>query len=262
MEGAKILVTGASSGIGAALARELAARGATLGLVARREDRLQEVAAACRSVGARAVSWACDLSDLEDAEDVVRKAWDQLGHIDVLVNNAAMSKRKHVLDTTPGDYAQVMDLNFHSPVRMALAALGLMQARGGGEIVMVSSTGGRIGIVHESAYCAAKAAVCLWAEAAAIDLGQIGSPVRVKLICPGPIDTEIWDVREGDLPAVFEGPFVPASVCAVGVAEAIEADGFETYVPDMTPVILGKTQDVDAFVRAMAEIARQSSVVR
>lgn len=262
IRGARILVTGASSGIGAALCRELAGRGAVVGLAARRLDRLEEVAAECRELSGEARCWPVDLADLGAAEGLVAEAWDELGGLDVLVNNAAMPKRKHVLDMTPAEYEEVMNLNFHSPVRMAHVALTLMGGQGSGEIVMVSSTGGRIGIVHEGAYCAAKAALCLWSECAAIDLGQIDHPVKVKLICPGPIETEIWGVREGDLPAVFQGPFVPASECASGIADAIEADGFETYVPDMSAVVKGKTDDVDAFVHAMAEFARQNPVTR
>jgi short-subunit dehydrogenase len=260
--GSTFLITGASSGIGAALARELAGRGANLGLVARREERLEAVAAECRGLGSEVRHWVCDLADCAAAEALVREAWTDLGHIDVLVNNAAMPKRKHVLDMTPGDYDTVMNLNFHSPVRMAHVALALMSDRGGGEIVMVSSVGGRMGIVHESAYCAAKAALCLWSEVTAIDLGQVESPLRVKLILPGPIETEIWQVREGDLPAVFEGPFVPARECAAGIANAIEANGFESFVPDLGAVIQGKTQNVDGFIDAMADLAKQSAIGR
>lgn len=255
--GANVLVTGASSGIGAALAELLAARGATVGIVARRADRLDGVLRRCRRHAPGSQAWVVDLSDLDAAESVLADAWESFGHLDVVVNNAAMGKRKHLHDMTFGEYEDVMRLDFLSPVRIALAALARMRARGSGEVVMVSSTGGRLGIVHESAYCAAKGAMCLWAEAAAVDLGESDSPLRVKLVNPGPIDTEIWQVRPGELPGAFAGPFVSASDCAAGIVNAIEADGFEFYVPDdMRLVAEAKAADVDGFVAAMATVAK------
>lgn len=257
ISGANILITGASSGIGAALARLLAREGATVALVARRADRLEEVLADCREGAPASRAWVVDLADRDAAAEVVGDAWDAFGHLDVVVNNAAMSKRKRLTDMTARDYEDVLGLNFLSPVRVAMAALERMQDRGRGQIVMVSSTGGRIGIAHESAYCAAKAAVCLWAEAAAIDLGEIDSPVRVKLVNPGPIDTEIWEVRPGELPGAFAGPFVPAEECAAGIVDVIHSDGFEFYVPaDMRAVAEGKAAGVDAFVEGMIAVAK------
>lgn len=257
IEGSNVLITGASSGIGAALAELLAARGATVGIVARRAGRLDEVLGRCRAHTPSSRAWVADLADVDAAERVTLDVWDAFGHLDVVVNNAAMGKRKHVKDMTYGEYDDVMRLNFLSPVRIALAALARMGGRAAGEVVMVSSTGGRLGIVHESAYCAAKGAMCLWAESVAIDLGEVDSPLRVKLVNPGPIDTEIWRVRPGDLPGAFAGPFVPAVECAAGIADAIESDGFEFYVPDdMRTIAEAKAGDVDGFVAAMATVAK------
>ena len=123
IRGSTILVTGASSGIGAALAPLLAARGATVGIVARRRERLEEVLAACRHHAPASRLWAADLGDLERAEAVAREAWDAFGGLDVLVNNAAIPKRMPVPRLTAADIAHVMDVNFHSPVRMGHALL-------------------------------------------------------------------------------------------------------------------------------------------
>lgn len=258
---ARILVTGASSGIGAALAPMLAARGATVGLVARRRERLEQVLAACRRHAPASRLFVADLADLERAEAVAREAWDQFGGLDVLVNNAAIPKRKHVTDLTPAEIAHVMDVNFHSPVRMGLALLPRMRARGAGMIVNVSSTGGRLGIVHEAAYCAAKFALCGWSEVMAIDLA--GTAVQVKLVLPGPIATEMWETKPGDLPAAYQGPLVPAAECAAAIVAAIESPGFEHYVPAALPggleqrqLVTGKTSDVDGFLATMSELAR------
>jgi len=260
IDGSTILVTGASSGIGAALAPMLAARGATVGIVARRRERLAEVLAACRRHAPASRMWVADLGDLALAERVAREAWDAFGHLDALVNNAAIPKRKSVLALGADEIAHVMDVNFHSPVRMGQAVLPLMVARGRGTIVNVSSLGGRVGIVHEAAYCAAKFALCGWSEVMAIDLA--GTGVDVKLVLPGPIATEIWETKPGNVPALYQGPFVPAADCAADIVRALERDGFEFYAPDVVPggfaqkdVVLGKTQDPDAFLAGMVAMA-------
>jgi short-subunit dehydrogenase len=260
IEGAKILVTGASSGIGAALAPILAERGATVGIVARRADRLAEVLERCRAFAPASRSWAADLGDLERAEQVALEAWDALGGLDVLVNNAAIPKRTRVTDLTPRDVQHVMDVDFHSPVRMGLAVLPRMIERGRGQIMFVSSMGGRIPIANEAAYNAAKYAMCGFAEAMVLDLA--GTPVEVKLVLPGPIETEIWD-QPDNVPALMDVDKVPATDCAAGIADAIAGDGFEYYIPAVFPggidakaIAVGKTQHCDQYLRGMADFAK------
>jgi short-subunit dehydrogenase len=260
IEGASILVTGASSGIGAALAPILAERGATVGIVARRADRLAEVLERCRAFSSESRLWAADLGDLELAERVAVEAADAFGGLDVLVNNAAIPKRTHVTDLTPADVQHVMDVDFHSPMRMSLAILPRMLERERGQIMFVSSTGGRIPIMNESAYCAAKYAMCGFAEAMQIDL--TGTPVEVKLVLPGPIETEIWDQPDNE-PALIDVEKVSAAECAAGIADAIEDSGFEYYVPPVFPggvdakaIAVGKTESCDKYVRGMGGFAR------
>jgi short-subunit dehydrogenase len=260
LEGAKILVTGASSGIGAALAPILAERGATVGIVARRAERLEEVLERCRSFAPESRMWAADLGDLAHAEAVALDAWDAFGGLDVLVNNAAIPKRTRVTELTTHDVQHVMDVDFHSPVRMALALLPRMLERGSGEIMFVSSMGGRIPIANEAAYNAAKYAMCGFAEAMVLDLA--GTGVGVKLVLPGPIATEIWDQPDNE-PALFDVEKVPAEECASGIADAIAGDGFEYYVPPVFPggidakaIAVGKTQQCDDYLRGMAEFAK------
>src|SRR5688572_5669148 len=183
--GAKVLVTGASSGIGAALAPMLAARGATVGLVARRADRLEEVLERCRAHAPGSRMWALDLADTDAAEALAVEVWDAFGHLDVLVNNAALPKRRAVTELSLEEVRATMALNFESPVRMGQAVLPRMLERGSGAIVNVSSFGGRVGILHEAAYCASKFALCGWTEAMALDLW--GTGVDVRLILPGAI---------------------------------------------------------------------------
>jgi short-subunit dehydrogenase len=260
IEGSTILVTGASSGIGAALAPQLAARGATVGIVARRRDRLEAVLERCVEHAPRSRLWVADLGDLDAAVGVVDDAWDAFDGVDCLVNNAAIPKRVPVPRLTGGLVDETMRINFTSPVRMTLALLPRWIARGSGCVVNVSSMGGRIGIAHEAAYCASKFALCGWSEGMAIDLR--GTGVEVKLTLPGPIETESWDLPGND-PALYHGPFVTAAECAENIVDAIERDGFEFFVPPELPgglgaqhdVVVGKTSDVDAFVDLMGQLA-------
>src|SRR5207302_10876507 len=145
---------------GAALARSLAKRGVTVGLVARRKDRLEEVLEACKAPAPESRIWAADLGDLELAERVALEAWDAFGHLDVLVNNAGIPKRRHVTELSYDEVEEVMRVNFLSPTRMTLALLPKMLERGTGSIVNVSSVAGRLGNPRESAYCASKFALC------------------------------------------------------------------------------------------------------
>jgi short-subunit dehydrogenase len=174
----QVLITGASSGIGAATARLLAGEGNTVGIIGRRADRLQEVLDDCRRTAPASRSWVADLGDLERAEQIAAEAEAEFGHVDVLVNNAAVPKRLPADEMSAAIVEEVMRINFFSPVRMTLRLLPAMLARRAGTIVNVASMGGRLGIAHESAYCASKFALTGWSEALAIDLHSTGVAAR------------------------------------------------------------------------------------
>lgn len=216
IDGSTILVPGASLGIGAALATLLAERGATVALVARRADRLADVLERCRHRCAASRLYVADLANTGAAQALAPKAWDDLGGLDVLVNNAGMPKRRRV-------QARMLE-------------------RDRGVIVNVSSFGGRSAILGEAAYRAAKFALCGWSESMALDLWHTG--VDVRLILPGAIDTEIWEQPGSDEP-LDDGPFEPAETVAEGIVAAIEGDAFEHYLPDMLPIVGMKTSAID-----------------
>ena len=195
------------------------------------------------------------MATLQGATAIVKTAIDTFGGVDIIVNNAAIPKRRPAARLTMAEVEETMRVNFLSPVRMTLALLPLMIARGSGVIVNVSSMGGRIGIAHEAAYCASKFALCGWSEALAIDLD--GSGVVVRLIEPGPIDTDIWD-RPGEDDAVFVPDLVPPEIVADGIIAAIEGDGFEHYLPDLKSVVTWKESDIDAYLRSGADLRRRS----
>ncbi|HAM02478.1 MAG TPA: short-chain dehydrogenase [Acidimicrobiaceae bacterium] len=253
MSGSTVLVTGASSGIGAALARRLASDGATVGIVARRQDRLAQVLADCQAASPQSRMWVADLSDVDGAEGVVLEAWDTFGHLDCLVNNAGVPMRRHTTKLDAETLDWVMRVNFTAPARMTMAVLPRMLERGSGMIVNVSSVAGRLGNANEAAYSASKFALCGWSEAIAVDLFDTG--VKVRLVNPGPIDTEIWDLPDNDDPLV-DVPKVSSEDMADAIVNAMEGDAFETYFPDMKAIIEMKTSDPDTFLQGMADMAR------
>ncbi|HUI02858.1 MAG TPA: SDR family NAD(P)-dependent oxidoreductase [Acidimicrobiales bacterium] len=251
--GSRVLVTGASSGIGAALAPMLAGRGATVGLVARRRDRLAEVLERCRAAAPGSRMWVADLADLERAEAVAVEAWEAFGHLDCLVNNAGVPMRRHTTALDAATVEWVMAVNFLAPARMTMALLPRMLGRKAGMIVNVASVAGRLGNANEAAYSASKFALCGWSEATAVDLFDTG--VQVRLVNPGPIDTEIWDLPGNDDP-LYAGPKISAEEMAAGIVAAMEGDTFEHYVPDMRGIVEAKTANPDPFIEGMAAMLR------
>ncbi len=253
IEGSRVLVTGASSGIGAALVTLLAERGATVALVARRAGRLEEVLARCRRHSPTSISLVADLADTDTAEAVATRAWDALGYLDCLVHNAGVPMRRH---TTRLDYETlewVMRVNFLAPARMTLALLPRMLERNQGMIVNVSSVAGRLGNANEAAYSASKFALCGWSEAIAVDLWD--TAIDVRLVNPGPIDTEIWDLPGNEAP-LYDGPKISPEEMAEGIVAAMASPTFEHYVPDMKPIVEAKTSDPDQFLAGMASMLR------
>jgi len=255
IQGSHVLVTGASSGIGAALARLLARRGATVGLVARREERLAEVLADCRLDAPGSRMWVADLADVGLAGRVATSAWEAFGHLDCLVNNAGVPMRRHTTKLDHATLEWVMRVNFFAPAHMTLVLLPHMMARGGGMIVNVSSVAGRLGNANEAAYSASKFALCGWSEAIAVDLFDTG--VQIRLVNPGPIDTEIWDLPDNDDP-LYSGPKITPEEMAAGIVAAMESDSFEHYVPDMRAIVESKTADPDPFIKGMAAMLRSA----
>jgi len=250
-----VLVTGASSGIGEAVARVLAAQGDTVALVARRRDRLDAVLADCRVTSPDSERWVADLSVPATAADLALTIWDHFDGIDVVINNAGAPMRRHATQLTMEEVERTMATNYLSPVALTLAVLPRMLSRASGTIVNVSSLGGRLGIATEAAYSGSKFALAGWSEALAMDLE--GTGVRVKLILPGAIDTEIWDQPGNDAP-LYDGPKEPPSVIARGIAEAIDSDAFEHYLPDLKTVVEMKTTDIDTFMIGMRAMSDQS----
>jgi short-subunit dehydrogenase len=244
-----VLVTGASSGIGAATALAFARRGDTVGICARREDRLAEVFA--QLPGGK--SWTVDLSDLDGIDAFAARADDELGGVDVLVNNAGVPKRRRTTTMTPADAEEVMTMNYFSPVRLTLALLPRMIERGKGDIVNVSSMGVHIVAFGVGAYSASKAALELFTEALYVELP--GTGVRAHLVVPGTTMTEFSTPREGNDPPLPPGPTAatPEDVAAAIVA-AVDSDDFVTYATETDAATSAKkASGRNAFLAQMRE---------
>jgi NAD(P)-dependent dehydrogenase (short-subunit alcohol dehydrogenase family) len=256
-EGSRVLITGGSSGIGAGLAEALAAAGATVGIAARRRDRLDEVLARCRVHQPESRMWAVDLTDDAQVDRLAAEAVDQLGGVDLLVNNAGIPKRRHVTALDPATVASVMAINYLSPVRLTLALLPAMVARGSGRIVNVSSVAAPLSSPGESAYDASKAALAVFSEAMAVDLWDTG--VKVTVVYPGVVDTELFSLPDND-PFTGDVPAITVEE-AVGIIMAgIENDSLSVFVPEyFAELAASKGKDPDAFLTGMAEYVRSRS---
>jgi short-subunit dehydrogenase len=227
IRGAVAIVTGASSGIGAATAVELARRGATVVAVARRRERLDATVADCRRHAAESIAHPADVADRAACDELVARTAERLGKVDIVVNNAGISLRRHAAQASVEEIERVMQVNFYGAVYLTTAALPGMLERRSGSVVNVTSVAGYIPNPRESAYGASKAALSLWSHGLAVDLADSG--VHVGVLSPGPIDTEIWEKDEEE--AAYDGKLYPPSVVAEGIAKMIEAETVHATVP-------------------------------
>ncbi|HET9076539.1 MAG TPA: SDR family NAD(P)-dependent oxidoreductase [Acidimicrobiales bacterium] len=259
MKGRRVVVTGASSGIGAGLAEEFARRGAVVGLCARRPDRLAEVLERCRAHSPRSRMWVADLAEPGAPESLASTALSELGEVDVLVNNAGMPKRRHVTRLDGDTLEAVMRVNFLAPARLTLALLPSLMRRGGGRVVNVSSVAATLSSPNESAYDASKAALSVFSEAMAIDLWNQG--VKVMVVYPGLVDTELLQAPDND--PVVDSPAEPVPVSEVvgAVFEGLSRGAAQVYVPGFfEELAAGKAANVSGFLAgAAAFVASQST---
>lgn len=245
-QGARVLVTGASSGIGAGLAERLAAEGATVGICARREDRLRTVLERCRAHAPGSRMWVCDLAEADQVDALAQRALDELGGVDLLVNNAGVPRRCHITELDAESLESVMSVNYRAPARLTLALLPHMLARGSGHVVFVSSMAARLSSPGEAAYAASKAAMSAFAESMAADLVDTG--IAVTVVYPGLVDTEIAEAPGNE---ALDAGVDPEPVSSVVDAVLGAAPGsLEVYVPAWCrDLAAGKAADADKFVR-------------
>jgi short-subunit dehydrogenase len=183
------VVTGASSGIGRALARQLAAEKLRVGLIARRQNALNELASQIEGEGGAAYAAAADVSDRESLHNAVRTIEESLGPIDVMVANAGLGVPTRLDPLNVAEVEATFQVNLLGVIYSIEAVLAGMLRRGAGQIVAVSSLAAEKGLPGESAYCASKAAVNVYLEGLRIAVRKRG--IVVTTICPGFVDTAI-----------------------------------------------------------------------
>lgn len=232
--GKVVIVTGASSGIGYVTAKAFAQRGSTVVAVARREPLLQQLIAECQTASPRSHYIVGDLGERAIAERIVEETVAKHGKLDVLINNAAISKHKQIYHTTAEEADYVMRVNFMSCVWTTFAAIPHLLRLGGGTIVNISSFAAKVAPPRESLYAASKAAMNSFTEGLWNDLK--GSNIHVALINPGPIDTEIW-LKEDEPPA-YHGKKYPPEIVTDAIFEAIEKRRFEMTIPKRNPMLV------------------------
>jgi short-subunit dehydrogenase len=229
-----VVVTGASSGIGRTTAVAFAERGAVVVAVARREELLKRLVDECAPHSPRSHYIAGDLGARAFAERIVDETVERHGRIDVLVNNAAITKHKQIYHVSADEAEHTMDVNFRSCLWTTFAAIPYMLREGGGSIVNVSSFAAVVAPPREALYAASKGAMTAFTEGLWNDLE--GSGIHVALVVPGAIDTEIWDKQEET--TAYGGAKAPPEQVTAAIFEVIEKRRKEITVPRRKPDLM------------------------
>lgn len=193
LKGRTAVVTGASSGIGRAIALCFGRKGARVALMARRKDRLDEVKAEIEKAGGEALVVPADLGKPEEISEAFARIRREWGDPDILVNNAGVGVHGPLVDQTLADYDRVFDLNMRALFLATNEVLPAMLRRKSGDIVNISSIAGKMGLANSALYCASKFAVMGLSEALLEEVRE--KNVRVTVISPGAVDTEIFGPR-------------------------------------------------------------------
>jgi short-subunit dehydrogenase len=251
--GTRALVTGASRGIGRALAERLAARGATVGLLARSHGELEALADALP--GSHVVLGGVDVGDRAAVEAATARFAEQAGGIDLLVANAGLTHYEPVAEQSVEHMEEMTRVNWLGTIYTVKAALPVMQRAGRGHIVVVSSGAALRSFPQAAVYGATKAAQRMFAEALRHELS--GTGVSLTTVYPGEIATSLHDHEKDRMPAWYRGGpgAVPARTLADKVLKAVEEDARQLHHPPLVK-LLGVVNGVspraaDAMLRRM-----------
>ncbi|HSD09972.1 MAG TPA: SDR family NAD(P)-dependent oxidoreductase, partial [Candidatus Binatia bacterium] len=231
------LVTGASSGIGRATAIDLARRGATVAICARRVDRLEETLRECQIHAPRSRAYPCDVRDREQIRATVARTRTDLGPIDILINNAGVGAYNLFTEAPEDEFEELMRANCFSAFYFTREVISSMVERQTGAVVFVSSFAGRVATWRHTAYSASKFAVTGLAEALYYEVKSRG--VHVAVIYPGAIRTELFEKGPGfeHLRHVVEPQLLGPDVVTQAIAKAIERERFELFAPERYAII-------------------------
>jgi NAD(P)-dependent dehydrogenase (short-subunit alcohol dehydrogenase family) len=196
LEGKVGIITGAVRGIGRATAERFSAEGASLVLADIDGDGIEKTAAEITATGGSVVGQRCDVSDAASCEAVVKRALDEFGKLNVLMNNAAYFIGKHTVEEVDiAEWRRAIDVNLTGPMLMSKYVIPAMRLSGGGSIIHVASQLGSVGKAMRSDYCAVKGGLIQMARSMAAD--HVGDNIRVNSLSPGPIGTERIFERAG-----------------------------------------------------------------
>ena len=223
LDGAVALITGGSSGIGAATARALTVAGACPLIAGRDPVRLSAVARQTGAVPIRA-----DLADPDGVEELVAAALAEAGRVDLLVSNAGVGWAGEIGELTAAKAAELTAVNLLAPIQLARLLIPGMAKQGAGRLVFISSIAGVTGARHEAAYAAAKAGLRTFAESLAYELA--GQHVGVSVVVPGVVDTPFFDHRGRPYGRTAPAP-IPAERVARAVVSAVCHDRELVFVP-------------------------------
>jgi len=249
LEGAVALVTGASSGIGEATARELAARGAKVAVSARRLERLERLASEIGGQGHTALAIESDITDPEQAVDAVDRTVDELGRLDVVVNNAGQMLLGPIENAPTEEWDRMIDLNLKGLIHTTHAAIPHLlsaaedSARGCADVVNISSVAGRVARAGSGVYNLTKFGVGAFSESLRQELA--GRRVRTTIIEPGAVDTELSDhIRDGIRERVRERFADITSLESADVADAIGYAVTRPWHVSLNEVLIRPTEQV------------------
>jgi NAD(P)-dependent dehydrogenase (short-subunit alcohol dehydrogenase family) len=196
LEGKVGIITGAVRGIGRATAERFSAEGASLVLADIDGDGIEKTAAEITAGGGNVVGQRCDVSDAASCEAVVKRALNEFGKLNILMNNAAYFIGKNTVEEVDiAEWRRAIDVNLTGPMLMSKYAIPAMRASGGGSIIHVASQLGSVGKPMRSDYCAVKGGLIQMARSMAAD--HVGDNIRVNSLSPGPIGTERIFERSG-----------------------------------------------------------------
>ena len=256
-----VWITGASSGIGAALAKTASEAGARVILSGRRLEALDEVA---RSLVGPNLTLSFEATDYPVLGTIVEQAWDWQGQVDVLINNAGISQRSIAIETQPAVYQRMLDVDLLAPIWLTQLQLGRMAAVGGGHIVAISSVAGRIGAPMRTAYSAAKHGLIGYMDALRCEVETLHN-IHVTNILPGSVATEVSRnaltadgsprLRSDDIIDSGDDPLD----CARAILAAIKTNTNELIYAKGNELELAKLRhaDPDTFFEAIAGYGAQ-----